>query len=219
MKRIWPILIIAIIICSIILYYQISKARKISVDYAGLPLINGQAVEIPIDALDPIYGNQGAPTTITEFVNFNSAQSRKIHNTLTAFAEADPEKVRVIFKDFPASGLFSSDNARPHRAAFCASKQGKEKFFIFASLISSANNPQTTDAELAKIADTAKLNKTVWQTCLDSTESKTRIDSAISLAKFLGLKKAPEIFVNNRKVNYLSDINLDDLLKELIKEY
>lgn len=219
MKRIWPILIIAIIVCGIILFFQISKARKISVDYAGLPLIEEQAVEIPIDPLDPIYGNQGAPITITEFVDFNSASSRKTHNTLVAFAEANPEKVRVIFKDFPATGLFSADNIRPHRAAFCALKQSKDKFFIFADALTQAKNSQKTDSELGKIADLAKLNITVWQTCLDATESKTRIEAAISLAKFLGLKKAPGIFINNRKINYLSDINLDDLLEELIKEY
>lgn len=219
MKKIWPILIIAIIVCGIILYFQISKARKISVDYTNLPLVNDEAVEIPIDSLDPIYGNQGAPITITEFADFNSASSRKIHNTLVAFAEANPEKVRVIFKDFPATGIFASDNARPHRAAFCALQQSKDKFFIFAETMTTAKDSQKSDSELGKIADMAKLNKTVWQTCLDSTESKTRIESAISLAKFLGLKKSPEIFVNNRKINYLTDINLDDLLEELIKEY
>ena len=69
------------------------------------------------------------------------------------------------------------------------------------------------------VAKKVGLNETAWSACLTSSEAVTRIDSEKSLAKTLGLDKAPQIYINNRKVNYLDEINIDDLMEELVKEY
>ena len=218
-RKLFLLLTLAIVAAVIILVFQIFQAKKITVNHADKPLINETATNMPIDPADPIIGNHGASITITEFIDFTSAESRKIHKTLITAVEENPTKLRLLIKDFPATGLFAGDHARPHLAAYCAQKQSVEKFPSFVAELINANKNTFTDNDLKAIAVKIGLNETAWTACLDSTEATARIDASISLAKTLGLKKAPQIFINNRMVNYLNEINLDDLLTELVKEY
>ncbi len=216
-RQFFIILILAIIVCLLFLVYQLSVAEKITIKRSERPLIENSATQIPIDPMDPIIGNQGAPMTITAFIDFNDSNSRRLFQTLDDFIENNPTKIRMVFKDFPATGLFAEDDIKPHIAAFCAKKQNK--FTDYANELVKISGKKTDNETLSSIAEKISLQKDAWQSCLNSTEAKTRVDSAVSLAKSIGLKKAPIIFVNNMRVNYLEEINVNDLLSELIKEY
>ncbi|MFA5128125.1 MAG: thioredoxin domain-containing protein [Patescibacteria group bacterium] len=218
-KKFFLLLVVAIVGTVIILIYQIIKTNKISVNHADKDLIETNAVDIPIDPLDPIIGNRGASITITEFIDYTSADSRDVHKKLVAAVEKNPTKLRLLVKDFPATGLFAGDHARPNLAAYCAEKQSMDKFLAFVPELISANKKTFTDDDLKTIANKIGLNETAWSACLNSTEAGARIDSSVSLAKTLGLKNAPQIYINNRLVNYLDEIDLDDFLAELVKEY
>lgn len=218
-KKFFILLTIAIAGTIGILIYQIYQTNKISVTHADKNLIETNAVDIPIDPSDPIIGNRGASITITEFIDYTSADSRNVHKKLVSAVEKNPTKLRLLIKDFPATGLFAGDHSRPHLAAYCALKQSTDKFLAYAPELISADKNTFTDDDLKTIANKIGLNETAWSACLNSTEATARIDSSVSLAKTLGLKKAPQIYINNRLVNYLDEINLDEFLAELVKEY
>jgi protein-disulfide isomerase len=218
-KKLILALIIAIALTVLILIYQLSATGKISVNRAERPLIETTATDMPIDPADPIYGNRGAAITVTEFIDLNSAASRRAHQTIVAFIKDNPQKIRLLLKDFPAGGFFVSDNYRPHIAANCVLKQDATKFFSYIDELSAPGVDIRKEKTLGDLAVKIGLNQNSWTTCLNSTEAKTRIETSVSLAKSLGLKKAPEIYINNKKVNYLDEINLTDLLKEIVKEY
>lgn len=218
-KKFIILLVIAVGITALMLARQLAIFNKISVEKSEHPLIEQASVMIPIDLNDPLLGNQGAAMTIVEFVDINSAESRQTHEKLAKFTEEHPTEIRLIFKDFPEKGFFSSDSYRPHYAAFCAQKQDKKKFWTYLGELMKYRKGFDEDKTLIAVGETVKLNTTTFKNCLDSSEAKTRVESAVSLAEALGLNKAPEIFVNNRKVNYVTEIDLDDFLTELIKEY
>lgn len=212
------ILIFAIIVSVFFLIYQLSLAKKITIKHSERPLIETMATELPIDPTDPIIGNQGAAITIAAFIDFNDAESRRVYRVISAFIEANPAKIRMIFKDFPEEGFFSGENSlKPHIAAFCAHK--KNKFSEYAAELAKLGGKTTDSGTLSEIAGRIGLQNDTWQPCLNSTEAKTRIESSVALAKSVGLKKAPVVFVNNMRVNYLDEIDLNDFLNEIIKEY
>ncbi len=218
-KKFIILLLIAIVATALMLARQLSIFNKISVEKSELPLIETASVMIPLDLNDPLLGNQGSAMTIIEFVDINSAESRLAHEKLAKFTTEHPTEIRLIFKDFPNKGFFTSNNYRPHFAAFCAQKQDKKKFWPYLNELMKYKKGFNEDSVLIAVAEAVNLNTTTLKTCLDSSEAKSRIESSVSLAEDLGLKKAPEIFVNNRKINYVTEINLDDFLTELIKEY
>ena len=219
-KKLIFVLVIAVALTAAILVRQLSLSKKISVEKSERPLVEESSVMIPIDVNDPMLGNQGAPMTIVEFADLNSAEGRLIHKKIARFVEAHPAQLRLIYKDFPQIGFFTStDHLKPHQAAFCAYKQDIKKFWQFLDSLISAGNDIDEDKTIYGAVEQLKLNSSTLKICLASSEAKTRVDASISLAKSLGLTEAPGIFVNNRRVNYVTEIDLDAFLAELIKTY
>lgn len=218
-KKILIVLWLAVLAAAVTLAFKISSARKISVESSDRPLIETRAANIPNDVNDLIIGNQGAPLTITEFLDFNTKESREVHAILSGFTKNNPLKIRLLVKDFPDQGLFASDSEKPHLAAFCAAKQGSEKYQIFVDALIKSKEKINQDETLRNIASQVGLNQASFDSCLLSSEARTRVEASVTLAEELGLKKAPQIFINNRQVNYLEEINLNDLLEEILKEY
>lgn len=218
-KKIFLILIIAIFATVLILYYQIKKVNEISVEIAEKPLIDYAFTPIITNATDPILGNPGAPITIIEFLDINSAESRAMHAKLANYTLQYPQKFRLIVLDFPRAGLFASDNMKPHVAARCAFEQNNKLFFSYLDELNKIGKNLSKDSVLLKTAETIQINTNLWTSCLEAEQIKTKINQSTELAEIIGLKKAPEIFINNKRVNYLDEIKIEDLLKEIMKEY
>lgn len=218
-KKIFLILLIAIFATFFILYFQIKKGKEISVEIAKKPLIDYAFTPIITNATDPILGNPGAPVTIIEFLDINSTESREMHAKLADFTLQYPQKFRLIVLDFPRAGLFASDNIKPHTAMRCAFEQNNKFYFSYLDELTKIGKNLTKDETLLKTAETIELNTSLWKACLEAEQIKTKINQSSELAKIIGLKKAPEIFINNKRINYLDEIKIDELLKEIMKEY
>lgn len=219
-KKIFLILIISIFAVVFILYYQIQKINEISIEMAEKPLIDYSFTPIITDTTDPILGNPGAPITIIEFFDINSAESRKIHSELAQFTLQYPQVIRLILLDFPHKSFFTSDNnLNPHIASRCAFEQSNKLFFSYLDELNKIGKNLTKDSVLLKVAETIQINTNLWTSCLEAEQIKTKINQSTELAELIGLKKAPEIFINNKRVNYLSEISIEELLKEIMREY
>jgi len=207
--------LLAVGLIALLCVWQFRAALGITVTPTEQPLIEKIPVNIPLDQNDAVFGNQGAPVSVVEFIDLNSADSLAVHQTLKKFVADHPTDVYLTWKDFPTGGLFTTDPQRPHRAAYCVLKQDRKKFWEFIDQLASGG--KTSVSALTELTDQLSLNAALWQQCLDSTEAKTRIDASIALAEQLGLDKAPIIFINNKKVNYVKEINLEELLTKIVE--
>lgn len=207
-----------ILFLMVLIFKQISTAYKISVSPANKNLIDNKMTEIPSDLNDPLFGNQGAAITIVEFVDLNSKDSREIHRQIKNFVANYPTKIRLIWKDLPEPNMFNSKASISHQAAWCVYKQDKNKFWTFTDAMLDKKSINDTNV-LKNLIDELKINNTSWQQCLDSTEAKTKVETSLSLGNSLGIFSAPAMFINNKKINYLDEINMVDFLNEIIKEY
>ncbi len=105
-KKLFYIFTGIIIIFALIFFSQIKKALNLTVHPSKTPLINPQAIDIPINADDHMLGNPGAPLTIVEFASIGCKDCAKMHYIISNFISQNPTKVRLIWKDAPTSGLF-----------------------------------------------------------------------------------------------------------------
>jgi len=214
------ILIIAILATIAILFFQLKKINEITIEMAEKPLIDYHFTPIKTDTTDPLLGNPGAPLTIIEFLDLNSEESIKIHQKLTEFTRKHPQKIRLIVLDFPYIGFFaSSNNLLPHFAARCVFEQEAKLFFDYVNELSKIKKHLAKKDTLESVAQTLNLNMPLWQTCMESEKTEKKISQSIEQGFAAGIRRAPEVFINHKRINYLTDIKIEDLLLEILKEY
>jgi len=212
MKKFYPILIILIIIAGLLFFKEAKKTSGITIKHTGTPLISATQVYIPVYKEDKIYGNPGAAVTVITFTDFNCKKCSQIHKDLIAYIDKNPSKVRLVWKGFPQTKLFSQTYTKPHIASYCADLQNKFWPYVNKAMV----DKNLTDGDLDKIAIEAKLNQNSFLTCKSIASSPTATTTAV--AKQFGIKKLPVVFINNYYVNTDEDISIIDLVKNFIKE-
>ncbi len=213
-KLVLYILIITALICSgLFLVKAIKTSRTIQIIPAEKPLVNQQLVYIPTDKNDPEYGNPGADLVIVLFNDLGCPKCQKTQATIYKFVSEHPLEVKMVWKDAPSSGWFGSGSMAAHQAAYCAFKQNK--FWEFVNQVA-LDRSNLKSYNFTKIAEGLKLNMPQWQACLDSTETKNKIEKSINLAEALGINELPGVFVNNKKIYIPDDINFEEMLNKFI---
>ncbi len=212
-KKFFLILAALILGALLLLGKQISRAFTITTNPTGQPLISPVTTDIPSDVNDPIMGNPGAPLSIVEFTDIGCTECQKIHTTLTTFVAAHPEDVRLIWKDAPNRSIFLKEFIPAHAAAYCAGKQNKFWEYI-ATIIADKKYSSTND--LVSEAAALKLNTATFESCLKDPASTERVTTARTLAEQLGIREAPVLFVNNKRLTLTKDIDLEQLLEAFI---
>lgn len=178
------------------------------------PLISPTLTPIPLLATDPILGNPGAPLVVIEFSDLGDSASHNLHRLLTQTVRNHPQNMQLVWKDAPlASILFSQTHQLAHQAALCAGAQ--KKFWPFVDRVVAASG-NWHEAQLKAIADELKLDVPSWWQCTTAAQTKKTIADAAAFAQALGVKSVPTIFVNNKKLNLTSDINVEQLLTSFI---
>lgn len=201
-----------IIIASLLFFKEAKKASTITVKHSGTPLISETQAFIPIYKEDKMYGNPGAEVTVITFTDFNCKKCSQIHKELIALIDKSPSKIRLVWKGFPQTKLFSETFNIPHVASYCADLQNM--FWPYVNKAMLDNN--LTDGDLDKIAVDLKLNQNSFLTCKSLAVSSVATSTAI--AKQFGIKKLPVVFINNYYVNTDENISITDLVKNFIKE-
>jgi protein-disulfide isomerase len=158
----------------------------------------------------PSKGPANAPITIIEFSDYECPFCKRAEASVDEVMKAYPDKVKVVFRDYP---LPMHPNARPaSEAAACANAQGKfweyhKKLFDNQSALAK-DNLKTYAKEVG--LDQAKFDK-----CLDSSEFKTKVDQDVEAASKVGVTGTPAFFINGR---LLSGAQPFEKFKEVIDE-
>jgi protein-disulfide isomerase len=138
-------------------------------------------------------GPREAPITIVEFSDFQCPYCRGVVPTLRQLAARYPDRVRLVFRDFPIPSLHP-DALLAHQAARCAGEQGQ--FWPYHDLLFERANLDAT--ALKQYASDLKLDGQKFVECLDSGRSRAAINADMEEGSRLGVSGTPTFFINGR---------------------
>lgn len=150
---------------------------------------------VALESHDPARGPATAPITIIEFSDYQCPYCARVTPTLDRLRAAYPDKIRIIFKDFPLPNHPLAPKAS--EAAHCASDQNKywemhDRMF--------ANQQQLDVPTLKQHAGELKLDQAKFDQCLDSGKFAGMIKADMEQGAKLGISSTPTLYVNGRPV-------------------
>lgn len=142
----------------------------------------------------PVRGAAQAPVTLVEFSDFHCPFCSRAQATLKQVLERYPDKVKLVYRDFPLDRLHPQ--ARPAaEAARCAHDQGK--FWEYHDLLY-ANTPRGASEDLRRYAQQVGLDVAKFEQCVSSGVHKAAVQRDIDEGGRLGVTGTPAFFINGR---------------------
>ena len=167
---------------------------------AHLPAAAAAPIErwlVPIGN-SPSRGPADAPVTIVEFADFHCPYSKTAEATLRRLFDRYPQKLRLVWKDYPMSLHGYADGAA-QVAREAALQRGSAAFWRAHDLLFAAS-PLLEPTRLIKQARAVGLEPGTVKAALDGTPHRAAIDADIDLAARVGLDGTPTFFVNGRRI-------------------
>jgi protein-disulfide isomerase len=143
----------------------------------------------------PFKGPKDAKITVVMFQDFQCPFSNRSQPTVKQLMELYPDKVKVVFKNFPLN--FHKQAEIAAEAALAAGAQGKfwemhDKIFA---------NQKNISADILKgYAQELNLDMNKFNEDLDTHSYKKTIDEDMKLAKGAGVRGTPTFFINGKKL-------------------
>ncbi len=153
------------------------------------------AVRVATDD-DPFLGNKNAPLTMVEFADFECPFSKEVYGSVREIAAKYPERVRVIFRDFPLSDIHPNALGAAI-AANCAGEQGKF-WTMHDKLFSRA--PALSSDDLLRYADEIGLDRIKFSSCLNDPAMAAEVEADYADGVAAGIRGTPTFFFNGQKV-------------------
>lgn len=150
---------------------------------------------VPVSADDdPVLGNANAPVTIVEFSDFQcpfcSRAATTVHDVVKKYG---PDKVRLVFRDFPLSIHPLAPKAA--EAGACAAEQGK---FWEQHDAMFARQDKLAVSDLKETAKTIGLDVAKFNACLDGGKFEAEVKADMAAAESAGISGTPAFFINGR---------------------
>jgi protein-disulfide isomerase len=154
--------------------------------------------DIPISG-SPFKGDESAPVVIVVFSEFQCPYCAKIAPALGKVVEKYPDRVKLVFKNYPL---------RKHRfalsaatAALAAAEQGR--FWQFHDLLF-ANQKQMSEQKIVEIARILGLDMQKFQQARKDSRILNKIREDIKEGRQVMITGTPTIFINGRRLRSLS---------------
>ncbi|MBQ8036783.1 MAG: thioredoxin domain-containing protein [Proteobacteria bacterium] len=139
----------------------------------------------------PILGNADAPVTIVEFTDFQCPFCSRANKTLHELLNANPDKVRIVFRHYP---LPFHDKAKlAHQAAEAAKMQGK--FWEYYDKLFDNQNALDRDS-LIKHAKDLGLDEAKFVADMDSPAVAAVVEADLKAGSEAGVRGTPHFFLN-----------------------
>ncbi|MFA4830592.1 MAG: DsbA family protein [Patescibacteria group bacterium] len=153
-------------------------------------------LQIPISPDDPIMGGKKAPITLIAFEDLACGHCAEQDAIFKELLAKHPNKIKIIWKPLPVIFLpYPSGTA--HKYAFCANKQNKFEEF---KTIAFSNQMELSPNILSAIAEQINLNPEILQSCLESGEVASYLETTKQLGIALNIQSVPAIFFNNVQI-------------------
>lgn len=177
---------------------QAPAARKVLEDPVPIPT-----------AGDPSRGPANAKVTIVEFSDFQCPYCSLAAPKMVALANAYPNNVRLVFKQFPLDMHSRARSAA--RASLAAHAQGK--FWPMHDRLF-ANFRHLTDENILKFAGESGLDMAKFKADLASNKFDTVVDREVEQGLQAGVMGTPTIFINGKRYNGATE---PEILKPIIE--
>lgn len=150
---------------------------------------------------DHIRGNKNANVTLVEYTDLECPFCKSFHPTMQQVLKTYGDKVRWVYRHFPLS--FHANAQKEAEAAECAAELGgKEAFWSFVDKIferTKANGTGFALTDLAPLAGELGLDKTAFQTCLDSGKYAQKVKDQMTKGSEEGVTGTPGTIVISTK--------------------
>jgi protein-disulfide isomerase len=160
----------------------------------------------------PSLGKDTAPVTIIAFTDYQCPSCASMHPSLERVVKEYGDKVRLVTRDFPLTQHVDAFKAA--EAAEAAREQGKYWEYIQVLL---KNQSLLTVEKLKGYATEVGLDRTRFDSALDSGKFKESVQHDIDDGLRLGLKGTPTLFINGRRVSVKSYEDLKALVDAALK--
>jgi protein-disulfide isomerase len=144
----------------------------------------------------PSLGKADAPVTIVAFTDYQCPSCAAMHPELERLVKEYGDKVRLVTRDFPLSQHTEAFKAA--EAAEAARDQGKYWEYIQILL---RNQSALTVDKLKGYASDLALDRTKFDSALDSGKFAESVQRDIEDGMKLGINGTPTIFINGRRVS------------------
>ena len=193
------------------LFYLSSDGRTvIPAETGSVPAftIGRNPFQINLDKLvvdgQPSFGPANAPVTIVEFGDLEcpscKAEAPVLRNILPSFY---PDKVRVVFKDFPLESIHPWARAASD-AARCVFRQNPQAFWKVYDWFYENQEQITPDVLTSKVLEWAGKNgidAVQLGRCIETKATDAEVARNLAEAHALNLKGTPTLFINGRKTS------------------
>jgi protein-disulfide isomerase len=144
----------------------------------------------------PSLGNSDAPVTIVVFTDYQCPACASMHPQLERVVKESGDKVRLVVRDFPLTQHAEAFKAA--EAAESAREQGKYWEYIHILM---RNQPKLTVDKLKAYADELGLDRTRFDSAVDSGKFADLVQRDMDDGVKLGVSATPTIFVNGQRVS------------------
>jgi protein-disulfide isomerase len=158
----------------------------------------------------PARGPSNAPIELIEFSDFQCPFCLRADPTIRQVLSTYGDRIRFVYRHYP---LPNHPNARPAaEAAACADAQGK--FWAYHDRLF-ANQSKLEPADLKQAAAEVGLDPAKFTACVDTHQTKDKVDADMRAGEEVGVNGTPAFFVNGR---LLSGAQPFDVFKRVIDE-
>jgi protein-disulfide isomerase len=164
------------------------------------PKLLEDPVNIPT-AGSPVKGPAEAPVTLVEFSDFQCPYCWLAVGKLDALMQAYPQKIKLIFKEFPLDT--HSQAALAAQAAIAANRQGK--FWPMHDALF-AHRTELSRPVILALARMNGLNFERFVSDLDSSETRSAIARDLQDGDRAGVEGTPTVFIDGQKYNGSLDL-------------
>jgi protein-disulfide isomerase len=154
------------------------------------------AYRLAVKADGPSRGPAKAPVTIVEFSDFQCPYCIKAEETVKQVLEAYPDKIRLVYRDFPLPMHPLAPKAA--QASQCAQDQAKY-WEMHDKMFASGGKLEVPD--LKQYARDVGLDGDRFDKCLDSNEKEPVVKGHHEYGETLGVSGTPAFFINGRFLN------------------
>ncbi|PWT98370.1 MAG: hypothetical protein C5B51_29460 [Terriglobia bacterium] len=154
----------------------------------------------------PSFGPANAPVTIVEFGDLQCPDCKMEAPVLhQEVPKAFPDRVRVIFKDYPLDSIHPWARAAAI-AGRCVYRQDPQAFWKFYDWDYENQEEISTENLKSKVMgwagqngiDTLQLSR-----CIDTKASESEVNRSVAEGRALGITGTPTLFINGRKIGGL----------------
>ncbi len=143
-------------------------------------------------------GSEDAAVTLTEFVDFECATCALAHEEVKKVRKTYEGRIRFAYRHFPLPGHTYAKEAA--HAAACADMQGA----LFPYVDTLFENREALERDdLVHYAAELRLDLDAFVPCLDTQETKEKVEQDLHDGDALGVRATPTFFVNTMMIDGL----------------